>query len=192
MGVEQLLRSRVGVKTKTNAVSYFRIITDILSTDKYDSEVIEATCALDFSPTTYLDNYRTPVITKYNFFSQIVNPTSAYVERKVATSHLTAHQSAAPAGSRSSVCHFSYQILCFKTNNRFKMSATDYFKLNSHKLFKKVRETLPQNIIRTQNVLTVHDDVLYTWDFQDSCVLTYNLKYPTQVDGQPNNHQVGP
>lgn len=70
------------------------------------------------------------------------------------------------------------------------MSTTDYFKLNSHKVFKKVRETLPKSIIRTQNVLTVHDDVLFTWDFQDSCVLTYNLKYSTQVDGQPINHQV--
>ncbi|KAF2879892.1 hypothetical protein ILUMI_26277, partial [Ignelater luminosus] len=57
------------------------------------------------------------------------------------------------------------------------MSASlDYLSLNKHKLFENLRETLPKDIIKTQNVLVVKDGVVYIWNFQDSCILTLNIK----------------
>jgi hypothetical protein len=70
------------------------------------------------------------------------------------------------------------------------MSATDFLHLNEHKIFKCVRETLPKDIKRTQNVLTIRDNVLYTWDFQDNCVLTLNVKAARSKDGDNVTHQV--
>lgn len=68
--------------------------------------------------------------------------------------------------------------------------STDYLGLNRQKLFEKFHESLPKNIIKTQNVLTVNDDVLYTWDFKDNCVLTLNLKRLQCVENERPNYQV--
>lgn len=66
----------------------------------------------------------------------------------------------------------------------------DYLRLNEHKLFQTVRETLPKTIQKTQKVLTVQEDVLFTWDFQDNCVLTLNVKAARSRQGDNVKHQV--
>lgn len=66
----------------------------------------------------------------------------------------------------------------------------DYLRLNEHKLFQTVRETLPKTIRKTQKVLTVQEDVLFTWDFQDNCVLTLNVKAACSRQGDNVKYQV--
>lgn len=56
------------------------------------------------------------------------------------------------------------------------MSATDYLRLSDHKIFKVFQEAAPSQFKKTQNILTVKDDILYMWSFQDNCVLTLNIK----------------
>ncbi|KAK4878084.1 hypothetical protein RN001_010590 [Aquatica leii] len=70
------------------------------------------------------------------------------------------------------------------------MSTTDYLQLNNHKLFEKLRKSLPKDIIKTQNVLTVNDGVLYVWDFEDHCVLTLNVKETRIRDNTSIQYQV--
>lgn len=70
------------------------------------------------------------------------------------------------------------------------MATTDFLKLHNHKLFKNVRETLPNNIKNTQNVLAIRDDVLYIWDFQDNCILTLNIKLSRGGDVAAATQQV--
>lgn len=70
------------------------------------------------------------------------------------------------------------------------MSNTDFLRLNKHEIFENVRETLPKNIRKTQNVLIVKEDVLYTWDFQDNCLLTLNVKAVRNNPSEEIKHQV--
>ncbi|KAK5638860.1 hypothetical protein RI129_013155 [Pyrocoelia pectoralis] len=70
------------------------------------------------------------------------------------------------------------------------MSLTDYLKLNKHKLFENLRKSLPSSIIKTQNVLTVNDGVLFVWDFQDNCVLTLNIKAVHSRNDESIPHQI--
>lgn len=70
------------------------------------------------------------------------------------------------------------------------MSCTDYLRLNEQKIFKTVRETIPKGIVKTQNILTVKDDVLFVWNFQDSCVLTLNVKAAKSREGDNVSYQV--
>lgn len=46
-----------------------------------------------------------------------------------------------------------------------------------------VKNGLPKKISKTLNVLTVKDDVLFTWDFQNHCVLTLNIKAARENKG---------
>ncbi|XP_071057131.1 nuclear pore complex protein Nup88 [Onthophagus taurus] len=69
------------------------------------------------------------------------------------------------------------------------MSSTDFLQLNRHDIFKNLRETLPKNIATTKNVLVVKEDVLYTWDFQDNCLLTLNIKALRENDPETIKHQ---
>lgn len=67
----------------------------------------------------------------------------------------------------------------------------NYLRLNDNKLIEIIRETLPKNINKTQNILTLKDDTLFTWDFQDNCVLTLNVKCVRNREGDNNvKHQV--
>uniref|UniRef100_A0A1Y1L9A3 Nucleoporin Nup88 n=1 Tax=Photinus pyralis TaxID=7054 RepID=A0A1Y1L9A3_PHOPY len=70
------------------------------------------------------------------------------------------------------------------------MSLTDYLKLNKHKLFENLRKSLPASIIKTQNVLTINDGVLFVWDFQDNCVLTLNVKAVHSRNDETVPHQI--
>lgn len=72
-------------------------------------------------------------------------------------------------------------------SDRLKM---DYLRLNENKLFESLRETLPKNCNKTQNVLTLKDDTLFTWDFQSNCVLTLNVKSARRRQGDNVKHQV--
>ncbi|XP_017770367.1 PREDICTED: nuclear pore complex protein Nup88 [Nicrophorus vespilloides] len=69
------------------------------------------------------------------------------------------------------------------------MSSTDYLRLNEHKIFKNVRETLPEDVDKAKNLMCVRDDVLYTWNYQDNCVLTLNIKAARSRDGDNIVHQ---
>ncbi|CAG9861223.1 unnamed protein product [Phyllotreta striolata] len=69
------------------------------------------------------------------------------------------------------------------------MSSTDYLRLNNHKIFKELRESLPKNINKTMNLVVVHDNVLFSWDFQNNCVLTLNLKAARGKQGDNVIHQ---
>ncbi|KAF5299810.1 hypothetical protein FQR65_LT09331 [Abscondita terminalis] len=70
------------------------------------------------------------------------------------------------------------------------MNSTDYLQLNNHKIFEKLRKSLPKDIIKTQNVLTVNDGVLFVWDFEDLCVLTLNIKETRIRDNASVSYQV--
>lgn len=70
------------------------------------------------------------------------------------------------------------------------MSSTDYLRLHEHKIFRELCESLPKNISKTLNVLIVHDSVLYTWDFQNNCVLSLNIKAARSREGDNVRHQV--
>lgn len=72
------------------------------------------------------------------------------------------------------------------------MCSTDYLALNNHKLFENLREILPKDIIKTQNILTVNDGLLFVWNFQDACVLTLNLKRSLCCKDTGISHQVSP
>ncbi|KAK9693524.1 Nuclear pore component [Popillia japonica] len=69
------------------------------------------------------------------------------------------------------------------------MGSADFLRLNDHPLFKNVRETLPKNIKKTQNIMCVKDDVLYSWDFQDNCILTLNIKAARNEEWEGVIHQ---
>lgn len=70
------------------------------------------------------------------------------------------------------------------------MSSTDYLRMNEMKIFRELCESLPKNISKTLNLLIVHDSVLFTWDFQNNCVLSLNLKAARSRDGDNVIHQV--
>lgn len=66
---------------------------------------------------------------------------------------------------------------------------TDYLRLNEQKIIKNIRESLPEGIYRTLNLLTVCEDVLFIWNSQDSCVLTLNIKAVKSRDGDSVSYQ---
>lgn len=70
------------------------------------------------------------------------------------------------------------------------MSNTDYLRLGEHKIFKEFFSSAPKTFTETLNVLTVRDSVLYTWDFQNNCVLTLNVKAVRGREGDNVIHQV--
>lgn len=70
------------------------------------------------------------------------------------------------------------------------MTFTDYLRLSEHKIFKALCDTLPKDIKKTQNVLIIKDDVLFTWDFQSNCVLTLNVKSVRSREGDNVIYQV--
>lgn len=55
------------------------------------------------------------------------------------------------------------------------MATTDYLQLNGQKILDEFRSGLPK-FTKAQNVLTVKDDMLYMWDFQNSCIIVLNIK----------------
>ncbi|XP_074041909.1 nuclear pore complex protein Nup88 [Leptinotarsa decemlineata] len=69
------------------------------------------------------------------------------------------------------------------------MASTDYLRLNEHKIFKELCESLPKNITKTLNLVTVHDSILFTWDFQNNCVLSLNIKAARSREGDNVIHQ---
>lgn len=72
-----------------------------------------------------------------------------------------------------------------------KMSiSADYLHLNDHKIIKNIRESLPKGIVKTLNLLTVKDDVLFVWNCQDNCMLTLNVKAVRSKEGDSVNYQV--
>ncbi|CAH1987720.1 unnamed protein product [Acanthoscelides obtectus] len=70
------------------------------------------------------------------------------------------------------------------------MSATDYLRLGEHKIFKELKETLPKNLTKAENLVVVHDSILFTWDFQDNCILSLNIKAARSREGDNVIHQV--
>ncbi|XP_060532815.1 nuclear pore complex protein Nup88 [Cylas formicarius] len=69
------------------------------------------------------------------------------------------------------------------------MSLTDYLRLGECKIFKEACEGLPRNISRTLELVAVRDGVLFTWDFQNNCVLALNIKAARGKDGDNVIHQ---
>ncbi|XP_045466855.1 nuclear pore complex protein Nup88 [Harmonia axyridis] len=63
------------------------------------------------------------------------------------------------------------------------MNSTDFLNLSEHQIVELVKSGLPRNISKTLNVLTVKEDVLFTWDFQSHCVLTLNIKAARDNEG---------
>lgn len=56
------------------------------------------------------------------------------------------------------------------------MISTDFLKLSDHPILKTIQESVSNNVTKTLNALTVKDNVLFIWDFQNYCVLSFNLK----------------
>lgn len=70
------------------------------------------------------------------------------------------------------------------------MSNTDYLRLSEHKIFKELYASLPKNFKKSVNLLTICDGVLFTWDNQNNCVLTLNIKAARGREGDNVIHQV--
>ncbi|XP_056634772.1 nuclear pore complex protein Nup88 [Diorhabda sublineata] len=69
------------------------------------------------------------------------------------------------------------------------MNSTDFLRLKEHKIFKETCESLPKNITKTLDLLVVHDNILFSWDFQINCVLSLNLKAARSKEGDNVIHQ---
>lgn len=69
------------------------------------------------------------------------------------------------------------------------MNSTDYLRLKEHKIFKETCESLPKNITKTLDLMVVHDNILFSWDFQINCVLSLNLKAARSKEGDNVIHQ---
>ncbi|XP_017760271.1 PREDICTED: nuclear pore complex protein Nup88-like [Eufriesea mexicana] len=54
-------------------------------------------------------------------------------------------------------------------------SFMDPHSLNKERLFLELRNSFPQNIKDTRNILEIRDNVLYVWNARDFCVMTLNL-----------------
>lgn len=63
------------------------------------------------------------------------------------------------------------------------MFSTDFLGLSDQKVLKAIRDTLPQDLNATQNVLVISDGVLFAWDFDSNCVLTLNVKSARSKEG---------
>lgn len=70
------------------------------------------------------------------------------------------------------------------------MFSTDFLGLSDQKVIKTIRETLPKKVTNTQNVLVIHDGVLFAWDFESNCVLTLNVRAARSKEGDGVSHQV--
>lgn len=51
----------------------------------------------------------------------------------------------------------------------------DPHSLNEERLFLELKDSFPQNIKDTRNILEIRDNVLYVWNARDFCVMTLNL-----------------
>uniref|UniRef100_A0A8D8AVT1 Nuclear pore complex protein Nup88 n=1 Tax=Culex pipiens TaxID=7175 RepID=A0A8D8AVT1_CULPI len=80
-------------------------------------------------------------------------------------------------------------------------SSTDSFGFNGLKLFEVVRDCLPDDRKRTQNLLETKDDMLFVWNSKNCSVLTVNWraanvkkdqqqKYQTLIPSAPQNFTV--
>lgn len=69
------------------------------------------------------------------------------------------------------------------------MSTTDFLRLSEHKLFRELKDSLSKTTSKTQNLLAVHDGILFTWDFQDNCILSLNIKAARSREGDQVIHQ---
>ncbi|EFN71238.1 hypothetical protein EAG_13345 [Camponotus floridanus] len=54
-------------------------------------------------------------------------------------------------------------------------SCTDLLRLNEKRLFKDIRASLSCGAKETRNILEVRDNVLYAWNADKCCVLTFNV-----------------
>ncbi|KAL6267773.1 hypothetical protein P5V15_000842 [Pogonomyrmex californicus] len=55
------------------------------------------------------------------------------------------------------------------------MSCTDLLRLNEKRLFKDIKASLSAGTKETRNVLEIRDNVLYVWNADKCCVLTFNV-----------------
>lgn len=70
------------------------------------------------------------------------------------------------------------------------MSSTDYLGLSDQKIFRDVANNFPKTLKKTVNALTIRDGVIFTWDYQNSCALSLNLKAARSRDGDNVQYQV--
>ncbi|XP_019869929.2 nuclear pore complex protein Nup88 [Aethina tumida] len=69
------------------------------------------------------------------------------------------------------------------------MSSTDYLGLSDQKIFRDVADNFPKTLKKTVNALTIRDGVIFTWDYQNSCALSLNLKAARSRDGDNVQYQ---
>lgn len=70
-------------------------------------------------------------------------------------------------------------------------SSTDSFGFNGLKLFEVVRDCLPDDRKRTQNLLETKDDMLFVWNSKNCSVLTVNWRAANVKKDQQQKYQVG-
>ncbi|XP_052128302.1 nuclear pore complex protein Nup88 [Frankliniella occidentalis] len=56
--------------------------------------------------------------------------------------------------------------------------STDRLNLNNHEIFRKIRERLPNQQLKTKNLMVCSDDMLFVWDPVEECLLTLSLRSP--------------
>ncbi|KAF7267766.1 hypothetical protein GWI33_019039 [Rhynchophorus ferrugineus] len=66
---------------------------------------------------------------------------------------------------------------------------TDYLGLSNRKIFTEACESFPKNVKVPLNLITVKNSVLFTWDFQNNCVLSLNIKAARSKDADNVPHQ---
>lgn len=82
---------------------------------------------------------------------------------------------------KSISCVLNLKILTTMTE-----CSTDAFRFNEEKLFRVIRDCLPDDLLNTQNLISVFDDILFAWNSKNCCVLTLNwrlnrIKEPNSV-----------
>lgn len=63
-------------------------------------------------------------------------------------------------------------------------------KLANHKIFKDIKESLPEKFSgKLKNLLELRDDVLYLWSSIENCLLSLNLQH-FEKNGYETTYQV--
>lgn len=69
-------------------------------------------------------------------------------------------------------------------------SCTDLLRLNEKRLFKDIRASLSCGAKETRDTLEVRDNVLYAWNADKCCVLTFNVAATRGKLGEDVPYQV--
>lgn len=68
---------------------------------------------------------------------------------------------------------------------------TDCFRFGKHEMFKVLRNALPEDKTRTQNIIECKDDILFAWNSVDCNVLCINWRAVYTKKDELIKYQVG-